>query len=61
MIEIEGDKYKNLRCQNIIGWINRSIPRKRIEEVREAKTKLEEQKAETVVKIQEVQLFFFML
>ena len=31
-----------------------SMNRKRVEEVREAKTKLEAQKAETVVKIQEV-------
>jgi hypothetical protein len=34
-------------------WIQ-PINRKRIDEVREAKTKLEEQKAETIVKIQEV-------
>ena len=35
-------------------WMKGSMNRKRVEEVREAKTKLEAQKAETVVKIQEV-------
>jgi hypothetical protein len=39
-------------------WIE-SSNRKRVEEVREAKTKLEEQKAETIVKIQEVGLTIY--